>query len=128
MTDYGQDVSTFPDLDPGFAAPTGPRVVAESIARRLTTPRGALFWAPDDGFDVRELLNESVTSAKLSQWTRALEQECEKDERVLSASITLTYDSTGMALQIAASLDTADGPFVLVMVVTSVQLTILDAR
>ena len=33
-TDYGIDVSTFPDLDPTFGLISGPRVVAENVARR----------------------------------------------------------------------------------------------
>lgn len=128
MADYGSDVSTFPDLDAGFSAMTGRRVVAERIARRFTTPRGSLSWAPNDGVDVRAWLNESVTRARLSEWSRALEQEAEKDEAVLSASVSLAYDQAAMAIKISATLDLADGPFSLVLAVSGVSLTIIDAR
>lgn len=128
MPDFGSDVSTFPDLDPGFSSMTGARVLAEAMARRFTTPRGSLVGSPTYGVDVREWLNESMTRARLTEWARALEQEAEKDERIESAEVSLSYDSAAMALRISALLEAADRTFALVLVVTAVSLTILDAR
>ena len=127
MADFGSDVSVFPDLDPAFAPLTGQRVVSEAIAKRLTTPRGSLAYAPDYGTDVRSYLNDAVTQAKLNLWKREIQRECEKDERILSAAAALSYDSPTTTLKISLSLTGADGPFALVLVVTAVSLSILDA-
>jgi hypothetical protein len=125
---FGSDVSTFPDLDPAFGEMTGPRVVGEAVARRLSTPRGALRYSPSYGYDLRDLLNESVTQASLVAWQSAIQAECEQDERVLQASAALSYDSSTMSLTITVGLLTADGPFKLVLLVTAATLSILDAR
>jgi phage baseplate assembly protein W len=110
-TDFGLDVSTFPDLDPNFTSISGTRVVAESLARRLTTPRGALPFFPDYGTDVRSWLNESVTQDRIATWQRAIEAECLKEERVLSAKASVLFDFQAQNLAVTVSAVTADGPF-----------------
>ncbi len=126
--DFGQDVSSYPDVDAAFSPLTGPRVVAEAAARRLSTPRGIIPSCPDYGFDTRALLNESVTAAKLDQWRRQIVLELEKDERFASVEATLAYDSATMTLRIGLEIETADGPFALVLAVTAVSVAILNAR
>lgn len=128
MTDFGQDVSTFPDLDPAFSPLVGSRVVAEAVARRLSTPRGIIPSCPDYGLDVRSWLNESVTTAKLDRWKREIALELQKDERIASVSATLAYDSARLELKIALEVEAADGPFRLVLLVTAVTVALLDAR
>src|SRR5574337_487746 len=108
MTDFGQDVSTFPDLDPSFSALTGPRVVAEAIARRLSTPRGSLPFYPDYGIDVRDWVNESITRDRLAQFRRALEAEVVKDERVDSADSAIAFNTQTGEMQLSIILTTAD--------------------
>ncbi len=126
MTDFGTDISTYPDLDPSFALISGQRAVAECVARMLQTPRGSLTYAPERGYDVRALLGESITDSRLAQIKRGIEQEAMRDERVGSASASLTYTFASQALTVSLALDTADGPFALVLGVTSASLTILD--
>ena len=126
MTDFGTDVSSYPDLDTNFGAITDLRAVGECCARMLETPRGSLVYAPDRGYDLRSFLNESVTQAKLDQVKRAIEQECEKDERVASAAATLVFTFATQTLDVSIQLTTNDGPFVLVLQVTAVTLTIID--
>jgi phage baseplate assembly protein W len=128
VADFGIDTSSFPDLDPSFSALTDQRVVAEALTRRLTTPRGALPFYPDYGTDVRGWLNESVTQARLSEWRRAVQRECEKDERVASADASLAYNQQSQTLSISVAGTTADGPFALVLSVTSVTVTLLAPR
>ncbi len=125
MTDFGSDVSTFPDLDPSFSTLTGPRVVAEAIARRLSTPRGSLPFYPDYGIDIRSWVNETITRGKLAQFRRDLEAECVKDERVLTADASLAFNVKTNDMQIAITITTADGPFSLVLGVTAVTVALL---
>lgn len=128
-TDYGSDVSTFPDLDPTFALITGPRVIAEAVARRLMTPRGGgLHYDLAYGYDVRSLLNGSFSNAQIAAIGGEIEQEVLKDERVLAASVTMRFTQATGSLLITIALTAADGPFTLVLDVTAVSVSILRAQ
>jgi phage baseplate assembly protein W len=128
MTDFGTDISTYPDLDPSFGVISGQRVLAEAIARRLSTPAGTLTFSPDFGKDIRDSLNESFTQAKLSALQRAIRAEVEKDERVLSASVVVAYDAPSSTIHATIALESAAGPFNLVLAISAVSITVLDAR
>lgn len=125
--DFGSDISCIADIDASFAVVTGPTALAQAIARRLTTPRGALPYAPDYGTDVRLWLNDSFTTAQAGALQAAIEQEVEQDERVLSASAFASYDSTAQALAVSLQLDTAEGPFGLVLSISATTVQILEA-
>ena len=105
---------------------TGPRVLAEAIARRLSTPRGGLFYDPTYGLDVRAWLNESLTPQRLFALRHAVEAEVEKDERVLSCSADLTFIAATKSLRLTLSIQTQDGPFALVLGVISLTVSILS--
>ena len=124
--DFGEDVSTYPDLDPNFILQGGNRVVAETILRMLETPRGSLVYAPDRGYDVRALFGEAITQRTLAQAKRSIEAECLKDERVEAVATALDFDAATSTLQIRLEVTTAAGPFQLTLAVTAVSLTILD--
>lgn len=123
--ELGTDVSTFPDLDPTFAPLIGPRVVAEALARRLTTPRGSLLGQPDYGIDVRDALNEGVSRASLFALKASIEAEAEADPRVAEVDVSLTFDPAAGSLRIVVAGTTAAGPFELVMAVTALTVEIL---
>ena len=126
--DYGTDISTSPTLDPSFGPLTGSRVVAEAVARRLTTPRGTLPDDPNYGTDLRAWLNESMTPATLTQVRSAAERECLKDERLQSADATVSYDAASGTLSVVLALALSAGPtFRLVLGVTAVSVTLLSA-
>lgn len=108
-TKYGADVSTFVvnpdgelDLDPRFTIISGPRVVAEAVARRLVTSRGTLKYDGDFGLDIRDWINSDIASAESSitedpvlfALRSSIEGEAEKDERVESAAADVTYSRT----------------------------------
>src|SRR5947208_3071152 len=99
-TDFGADLAALPDLDPRWPLQSGGRNLAEAIARRLQTPRGGLFYAPDYGTDVRGWLNEAMTGDDVFRAQVAIEAECEKDERVRSASADLSLNPTLQTLHI----------------------------
>lgn len=115
MTDFGSDVSTFPDLDASFALRTGPHVVGEAIARRLITPRGGLFYDPQYGFDTRLLLNDAIPASRLAVIASQIEAEARKDERVSACSATVSLVAGTLAIKVALTL--ATGPFSFVLTV-----------
>jgi phage baseplate assembly protein W len=111
MTDFGSDISTFPDLDELLEPQSGRRVLLESVARRMSTPRGALWWAPSYGSDLGAILDGPVSDAQLRATATALQQQLAQDERILSARVEATYVATTRSLRILVSITDADGPF-----------------
>lgn len=121
---WGVDISTFPGLDPMLGPLTGPRVVAEAVARRLRTPRGGLSFYPDFGLDLRGYLLAPLSQAGLSGIRAAVEAEAQKDERVLDASATVQFVSEGARLLVSLTLTTASGPFKLTLLVSKLDVSI----
>lgn len=122
MTDFGSDVSTYPDLDPSFALRTGPHVVAEAVARRFITPRGGgLFYDLAYGFDTRALLNDAIPATQLAVIASQCETEAAKDERVKSATVSVTQNLLLQSLAIKCELTLATGPFVFTLTISQVQ-------
>lgn len=92
MADFGLDVSTFPDLDVQGRQISDVRTVVECSLRRLITPNGSLTYDPDFGYDLRDLLNDDLSDRDLRRHSSLVAIELEKDERVLSASASLSWD------------------------------------
>jgi len=128
--DYGEDVSTFleGDLDPYFRPLTGPRVVAEAIVRRWTTPSGGLFFEPGFGLDVRELSSQAMTPQALFTLGAQLAAQAEEDERVQSALVELSFNPQTRKLLVRAEIRTASGSFALVVSVDRLSVEILKPR
>lgn len=125
-SDYGTDVLVFPGMDPDLNLSSGGRVLAEAIARRLTTPRGSLPFHEEYGLDVRSYLNETMTSDALYRLKTAIERECEADERVESASVALTFTPAAHRLAVRIELVTAQGPFRFTLSVSQVTVELLS--
>lgn len=111
----GVDISSLPDLDGGFALAGGYRALGQALARRLETERGSLFYDLDYGTDVRDRLNDSVNPAELAALQGDIDTECEKEERVLSASATVNFDASTGKASIPIQITTAQGPFALIL-------------
>jgi hypothetical protein len=128
--DYGEDVSTFldGDLDPYFRPLTGPRVVAEAVVRRWTTPSGGLFFEPSFGVDVRELSSQAMTPQALFTLGALLAAQAEEDERVQSALVELSFNTKTRRLLVRAEIRTASGSFALVVSVDRLSAEILEPR
>lgn len=112
-TPLGQDLST-----PSYMA-SGQLVVAEAVLRRWTTTQGELIDDPDYGENVNDLVGCDLSPSDIAYKQQKLSAEAQKDERVLAASVTLTLLATG-ALIVSGTIQTALGPFKLVLSVSSV--------
>lgn len=123
--DFGTGLDMTTDLPLRWSFASGPRNLANAIARRLITQRGTLVGAPDYGFDVRQYILATLTRAQQSSLQGAIARECEKDERVLAASVTATINAAAFTLTLAISLSTADGPFSFVLSVGALTVQIL---
>jgi len=111
MPDFGTDLSASPGLNGRLIS--GLDLLTESIARRIRTPKGAVFYDLSYGCSLYDYLGEGVTDGG-ADLCAVLEIEIEEDERVLNATVT-PVEVTLKSIQLRADLDTASGPFTLVI-------------
>ncbi len=119
---YGTDISCTLDIDERMAEvdPQSTRAIAEALVRRLDTPRGALIDDADYGFALKSYANRGVTRAELLSLADRVRLEVTKDDRVSTATVTVTSSGTSLSVSIRVtpedpSLDT----FAAVLSVTS---------
>lgn len=126
MTDYGQDVSTYPGLDPSGRNITGGRAIAECAARRLMTAPGLLSYTDDDDcIDLRQSLSAQVKPSTLFALGSVIEGVVERDERVISATAEVTQ--VGDGLKITVQIEPSEGPtFTLVLATTAISVQIVS--
>lgn len=88
---YGSDFAGADDIDEELSVREGEAeelyALAESVARRLSTPRGGLWFAPNEGFDIRTLVG---STEDVDQASDKIESECRKEERVRKAKCEIT--------------------------------------
>ena len=125
MTDFGTDIATpgLLDIDPYFTFSTGAAGLGEALGRRLVTPRGSLEGDSAYGYDVRVHLNDDDPSP--SAIALEVSAELVKDERVQSATATVTFEGSAGSLRIVADVLTALGPFRLTLDVSAVSVAVL---
>jgi hypothetical protein len=121
---YGTDVSCTDDLSPTLELvdPRSTRAIAEALLRRLDCPRGALPDDADYGLDLRSYCNRGHTADELRTLADRIRGECEKDDRVERAVVTVTAGvaSDTLRVQIAVTpVDVELGGFSLVLAASS---------
>ncbi len=116
-TDYGADCSTWaadgtgPDMDPTFtmmdsASTDGPM---QGWARRLCLPRGGHVENRNDGFDLRRFCNSRIDRRAIIEIKVGAEREGLKDERIASASCSVSWDARTKTLTVGCSGVTVTG-------------------
>lgn len=130
MADFGIDVGSYPDYDLLGTLVSGNAGLGQRVAKRLTNPRGAWFWAPNECTDLRQYLNDTLTIEKQSTIKNDVEREVQREEQVLSVTADVIISSPVSALGQTITIHivgmTQDGPFKFVMNVTSVTLSIFQ--
>lgn len=120
--DFGTDFSAVDDLDPNMRTISGRQVLKEACARRLSTPRGGLWYAPNYGDDVRRYLNSNTDPRVIEQTAAA---ELAQDDRVESVSVSVTFDEEQGTFTLDVALTDAEGPFEFTLAVDSLTAKIL---
>lgn len=120
---YGTDLSCVDDLTEDMAEidPSTARGIGEAAIRRLTTPRGGLVDDPDYGLDLRGYCNHGVTSEELRTLASRASAELLKDDRIDSATVTLSTNTASTDLRVTVTITPADpnvATFALVFAVT----------
>lgn len=127
MADYGTEVSCVYDIDPAGRMVSGFTVVAESIVRRLTTPRGRLIGYPDYGFDLTQYVNADMSPRDIAGVRAGIQAECEKDERVERAIATADIDANGVLI-VTIKIDLSEESFTLVVSASDAAVAILSVQ
>ena len=126
---YGVDLGCVLSTDSLFSSTTGVDVVRQDAYHRLLTD-SVLGPAGDDwGYDCRRLLGakDSLLSAVQPLLTEVLL----RDERILSATVTVSASSTGTGLRVVtvrAQCQTDAGPFDLVLSIDNVSVSTIDQQ
>lgn len=127
MTDFGTDLYCVDDIRPTFDLVSGRTGLAQALARRLSTPRGGLFYDTTYGLDLRAYLNADLDQGDAFRLEAAAASECERDERVARATAEVTFDQVAETLTIRIDIVPADGEaFRLVLDVTAVTVALLE--
>lgn len=109
------------DLTPSLTEVSGRTALIQAVARRLVTPRGALWYAPAYGFDLRQFL--SGITVNPSQIASGIVDQAEQDERVAGAQAAVTFSGDRLIAKVAL-LD-GGGPFVFTLAVSKVTVELL---
>lgn len=123
-TAFGSCWSCISDLVMPATMATGFQVVGEAVVRRWQTPRGGLIGDPNYGLDLSDMVGADLTRVEIAALANAASSEAEKDERVLSCDVTLTFFNGTMT--VIGRIQTAQGPFQLVVSVDQVSVTLLQ--
>lgn len=121
---WGSCLATLPqggviDLTPDMQIATGRDVLAQSLIRRQTTPRGSVITSPNDCIDIRSYLSKGVTIAQLQALSSTIRSELLRDQRVNAVQVTITYDGATGKTTIQESIVSSYGPFLLTLLLTA---------
>jgi phage baseplate assembly protein W len=129
-TDFGRDTSCTTGRRTGRIV-TGPRLVAEAIFRRLTTPRGRLRGGKGEqnyGMDLTDLIGQATSKARVAAMGGQIATEVEKDDRILSADVSVVATDIGPGVELTITVRStlkSGGTFELVLGVSEVTVTLL---
>lgn len=124
--DFGTTLSCVTDFASDARTVTGFMVVGEAIARRWSTPRGRLIAYPNYGFDLQQYVNADMSPRDIAGLRAGAEAEAEKDERVEKCKVAAALETSTGILTLSAIVQTAKGPFTLVVAVSSVTLDLIS--
>lgn len=126
IADPGRDLACVDDLDAALRETTGVVTFQHALARRISTPRGAVIDDDDYGIDIRDELKNEVTRASLVRIAGRARNEILKDERAATCSVTPTaIGSPLVSLALAIGGDAAEGPYSLTVAVDAVKVSLL---
>jgi hypothetical protein len=118
--------STVIDADPTMRVATGRQLLVQSLLCRQTTPVGSVIDCPNDCLDIRDSLSDGMTAADIMALASTVQNELQKDQRVISATVTGTFMNSTLTL--VESIQSGYGPFQLVLSVSGVTVQLLNAN
>jgi len=126
MSDLGTDIACADDLDPAFGLVSGRDCLIQAILHRFRTQRGTLLDDANYGLLVSAWQNATITQAQVFALQTGLASEAKKDERVLSASASVSFDLSTSTLRFSLAITDADGPFSMVLRADAINVDLLS--
>lgn len=125
---YGTDISWGLDVDDPMVDvdPESTEAIAQAVIRRLDCPRGRLADDADYGLDIVGFLNRGTTPAQVNGLAGAIRNEVEKDDRVVSASVSVTPTQTALAIKIRIVPARTDDAFTLTLALTDAAVVLKE--
>ena len=124
-TDFGTGIAGISGWPLRFVFISGFQLLGQDLCHRLQCIRGSLAWDPNAGWDLRQLLRGTFSASAAKAAESAIASECEKDERVLSATAVLSFIAAARTLLVSISVVTNAGPFLLVLSVDQLTVSVL---
>lgn len=129
MSNFGKDTSCVSSVRTGRYV-NGLRLVAESVFRRLTTPRGMLLGGEDEenfGLDLTELIGSASTTADAAALPGRIRSELLKDERIESVDVNVVSTVRAGAVSYIITIEafTSLGPFTLTLAASDVTVSLV---
>ncbi|MDX2122963.1 MAG: hypothetical protein SF070_18125 [Gemmatimonadota bacterium] len=120
-----------PDFGTDFNFAKGRRVqgfdcLRDDLFWRFQTPLGGLFYAPEYGVDIREYVQGAWDADLKFELETVAKDQAERDPRVLQAAAEASQVSLER-LRLRLDLQTADGPFALVLEASNLEVSVLYA-
>lgn len=112
MADHGNDLAGIDDITPDLGEVDGRACLIQALATRLIQPKGGVFYDENNGYDTRALLSSEVKPRGVEQ---SIAAQLLADERVESASVTVTVNAATREVEIRCDIVDAAGPFRLVL-------------
>lgn len=128
-TDFGTDMSGGVDLTPTLLDTSGIPMLREVALRRQYTPNASLISAPDETTcDLREFLSteQGLDKSSLNVIRSTITAAIKADARFLSITIEFDWDPFSGVLVATETIQSALGPFRLVLQVTSLTIDVLE--
>jgi hypothetical protein len=126
--DYGQDLNFLDlDMDETGSMVSGVQMLIQAILIRLSTPRGSVIDAPDDGICLSDYLSRGLTPADVAMLAGTISQEILKDERFTRADAKIDSSNLVSADELSISLDVDSGlgPFQFTLLVNKAGAAVL---
>lgn len=128
-TDFGTDMSGGVDLTPTLLDTSGIPMMREVALRRQYTPNASLISAPDElTCDLREFLSteQGLTGSDLDTIEATITAALKADQRINGVTIVFDWEPISGVLVVDETIESAFGPFRLVLQVTAVTIDVLE--
>jgi phage baseplate assembly protein W len=127
---YGSDITfTGEDITPALTLTSDSSVVLEALSFRLQSNPGSLWYDPDYGYNINNLLKAPINiNGGINAIISRIENECYKDSRVFSAKCTISnFSLKNNTMKIAIEVTLVNGEQnVLVFDLTTADLSTKD--
>lgn len=99
----GTDIALLGDLNPVWGLVSGFTNLGYALARRFNAVLGSLFSDLGYGFDLNDLVNQSLLPSDIGRFSQAIAGQALLDERVQTCRAALSLDNRTSTLSIAIS-------------------------